>query len=105
MSLFAGENEDLQKIMVKVQSLMAITIGLQQIQQTLNKDSAFTLVTLNGLKEWWNNLLAVGIGEQTILGDRTLRLSRASFAPGDIQTVYFWRDGQYYTTEMMRPET
>ena len=24
---------------------------------------------------------------------------------GDIQTVYFWRDGQYYTTEMMRPET
>lgn len=65
MSLFAGENEDLQKIMVKVQSLMAITIGLQQIQQTLNKDSAFTLVTLNGLKEWWNNLMAVGIGEQT----------------------------------------
>ena len=64
MSLFAGENEDLQKIMVKVQSLMAITIGLQQIQQTLNKDSAFTLVTLNGLKEWWNKLLAVGTGEQ-----------------------------------------
>ena len=46
----------------------------------------------------------VGIGDQTILGDMTLRLSRASFAPGDIQTVYFWRDGQYYTTEMMRPE-
>ena len=49
--------------------------------------------------------IIVGIGEQTILGDMTLRLSRASFAPGDIQTVYFWRDGQYYTTEMMRPET
>lgn len=65
MSLFAGENEDLQKIMVKVQSLMAITIGLQQVQQTLNKDSAFTLVTLNGLKEWWNTLLAIGTGEQT----------------------------------------
>lgn len=48
--------------------------------------------------------IIVGIGEQTILGDMTLRLSRASFAPGDIQTVYFWRDGQYYTTEMMRPE-
>ena len=39
--------------------------------------------------------IIVGIGEQTILGDMTLRLSRASFAPGDIQTVYFWRDGQY----------
>lgn len=48
--------------------------------------------------------IIVGIGEQTILGDMTLRLSRASFAPGDIQTVFFWRDGQYYTTEMMRPE-
>lgn len=48
--------------------------------------------------------IIVGIGKQTILGDMTLRLSRASFAPGDIQTVYFWRDGQYYTTEMMRPE-
>ena len=64
MSLFAGENEDLQKIMVKVQSLMAITIGLQQIQQTLNKDSAFTLVTLNGLKEWWNKLTEQSAVEQ-----------------------------------------
>ena len=27
--------------------------------------------------------IIVGIGEQTILGDRTLRLSRASFAPGE----------------------
>lgn len=58
VSLFAGENENLQKIMLKVQSLMAITIGLQQVAQTLNKDSAFQLVTLNGLKEWWNGLVA-----------------------------------------------
>lgn len=64
ISLFAGENEELQKIMLKVQSLMAITMGLQQVQQTLNKDSAFTLVTLNGLKEWWNKLLLVGAGAQ-----------------------------------------
>ena len=64
VSLFAGENEHLQAIMLKVQSLMAITMGLQQVQATLNKDSAFSLVTLNGLKEWWNKLLAVGTGEQ-----------------------------------------
>lgn len=64
VALFAGENENLQKIMLKVQSLMSITIGLQQVAQTLNKDSAFQLVTLNGLKQWWNNLLAVGRGEQ-----------------------------------------
>lgn len=65
VALFGDENEDLQKIMLKVQSLMAITMGLQQMQQTLNKDSAFQLVTLNGLKEWWNKLLAIGAGEAT----------------------------------------
>lgn len=63
VGLFGGENEKLQKIMLKVQSLMAITMGLQQVQATLNKDSAFSLVTLNGLKEWWNKLVAVGTGE------------------------------------------
>lgn len=64
VALFAGENENLQKIMLKVQSLMSITMGLQQVAQTLNKNSAFSLITLNKAKEWWNNLLAVGRGEQ-----------------------------------------
>ena len=64
VALFAGENENLQKIMLKVQSLMSITMGLQQVAETLNKDSAFSLITLNKAKEWWNNLLAVGRGEQ-----------------------------------------
>lgn len=64
VALFAGENENLQKIMLKVQSLMSITMGMQQVAQTLNKDSAFSLITLNKAKEWWNNLLAVGRGEQ-----------------------------------------
>ncbi|MBO6310380.1 MAG: hypothetical protein J6N70_16405 [Oribacterium sp.] len=63
IALFGDENEDLQRIMMRVQSAMAITMGLQQMQQTLDKDSAFQLVTLNGLKEWWNKLLAIGRGE------------------------------------------
>lgn len=46
VGLFAGENENLNKIMLKVQSLMAITIGLQQVAQTLNKDSYFSVVLL-----------------------------------------------------------
>ena len=57
MSLFVGENENLQKVMTKIQSVMAITIGLQQVEQTLNKDSAFRLVTVTGLKEWWNRVV------------------------------------------------
>lgn len=59
-SLFVGENENLQKIMLKVQSLMSITMGLQQVQQALNKDSEFRLVTINGLKRWYNKIVAEG---------------------------------------------
>ena len=80
VGLFAGENEHLQQIMLKVQSLMAITMGLQQVQQTLNKDSAFSLVTLNGLKEWWNKLVAVGTGEQVADTAATAAATTASAA-------------------------
>ena len=80
VGLFAGENEHLQQIMLKVQSLMAITMGLQQVQQTLNKDSAFSLVTLNGLKEWWNKLVAVGTGEQVAETAATAAATTASAA-------------------------
>lgn len=65
VGLFAGENEHLQEIMLKVQSLMAITMGLQQVQQMLNKDSAFSLVTLNSLKKIWNKLLGESASAQT----------------------------------------
>lgn len=58
VSLFAGENENLQRVMTKVQSVMAIAMGMQSVAQTLNKDSAFRLVTLNGLKEWWAGIVA-----------------------------------------------
>ena len=80
VGLFAGENEHLQQIMLKVQSLMAITMGLQQVQQTLNKDSAFSLVTLNGLKEWWNKLLVIGAGEQAAETATTVAATTAAGA-------------------------
>ena len=65
MGLFGAENEKLQQIMLRVQSVMAITMGLQQIQQTLNKDSAFSLVTLNSLKKVWNKLLGESAMKQS----------------------------------------
>lgn len=80
VALFAGENENLQKIMLKVQSLMSITIGLQQVAQALNKDSAFQLVTINGLKEWWNKLLAIGRGEQVASTAATVADTTATIA-------------------------
>lgn len=57
-SLLGSESDDLQKVMTKLQSVMSITIGLQQVQQTLNKDSAFSLVTLRSAKEWWASVVA-----------------------------------------------
>ena len=65
MSLFASENENLAKIQARVQSVMAITIGLQQVFNALNKDSAFRLVTLTKAKEFLtaaNYRLATSLG-------------------------------------------
>lgn len=80
VALFSGENENLQKIMLKVQSLMAVTIGLKEVQLALDKDEAFQLVTINGLKEWWNKLLAVGRGEQVASTAATVADATATIA-------------------------
>ena len=80
VALFSGENENLQKIMLKVQSLMAITIGLKEVQLALDKDEAFQLVTINGLKEWWNKLLAIGRGEQVAATAATVADTAATIA-------------------------
>lgn len=85
IGLFAGENEDLQKIMLKVQSLMAITIGLQQVEQMLNKDSPFILVTVAKAKTMLATAtsgLAAALGVSTVaaqalLATLTLGLSAA----------------------------
>ena len=65
MSLFASENENLARIQARVQSVMAITMGLQQVFNALNKDSAFRLVTLTKAKEFLtaaNYRLATSLG-------------------------------------------
>lgn len=70
VALFAGENENLQKVMLKVQSLMSITIGLQQVANTINKDSAFMLTTVAKAKELLaaaTNKLTIALGGSTIV--------------------------------------
>ena len=86
ISLFAGENENLQKIMLKVQSLMAITIGLQQIGQMLNKDSAFQLVTMTGLKSWWANAVAKAAKSEVVETATTIANTTAKKAQTDVIT-------------------
>lgn len=69
LSLFASENEDLARIQTRVQSVMAITMGLQQVFNTLNKDSAFRLVTVVKMKNLLtaaNTRLATSLGISTV---------------------------------------
>ena len=80
LSLFGTENENIQKVMLKVQSLMAITVGLQQVQQTLNKDSAFQLVTLNGLKDIWAKMVAAATGAEVAETQATVAETAAEAA-------------------------
>lgn len=61
MGLFATENETLNRLLARSQQLMSVTMGLQQLANALNKDSAFRLVTINGLKKIWNSLINEGI--------------------------------------------
>lgn len=83
LSLFASENENLTRIQTRVQSVMAITMGLQQVFNTLNKDSAFRLVTVVKMKNLLtaaNARLAVALGistgaAQALMATLTLGLS------------------------------
>jgi DNA repair exonuclease SbcCD ATPase subunit len=52
-ALFGVESEDLARIQTRLQSLMAITVGLQQVSAALNKDSAFQLVVVANAKRAW----------------------------------------------------
>lgn len=84
-ALFVGENENLQRVMLKVQSLMSVTMGLQQVMNTLNKDSAFMLATVTKAKELLTvatNKLSVALGisnvaAKALMATLTLGLSVA----------------------------
>ena len=84
-SLFCMEEEKLAKIQTKLQAVMAITMGVQQVANTLNKDSYFTHVLLTKGKDMLtmaNTRLAVSLGiskiaAQALMATMTLGLSVA----------------------------
>ncbi len=61
MALFGVENEDLQKSLVRLNALMAITSGLQQLQNSLQKTSALSL----GFNVVMQKAYTLAVGEST----------------------------------------
>ena len=61
MALFGVENEDLQKTLVRLNALMAITSGLQQLQNSLQKTSALSL----GFSVVMQKAYTLAVGEST----------------------------------------
>ena len=85
MALFGVESEKVQQTMLRVQSLMAITTGLQQVANALNKDSAFRLTYLRKAQDFFaasTSRLAVALGisnvaAKALMATLTLGLSAA----------------------------
>ena len=83
MSLFVGENEELARVQTRLQSVMAITMGIQQAFNALNKDSAFRLKLVSKATDMWtaaNTNLATSLGISTaaaklLMGTLTLGVS------------------------------
>ena len=78
IGLFSEKNEDLQKVMLKVQSAMAITMGLQQAAQLVDKKSAFQIGILTPLRRAYNAELA-----KTGITTTTATAGTAALAAGE----------------------
>ena len=52
-SLFVKDNKKLAEVQTKLQSAMALTIGLQQVQQTLHSTSAFRMGVVRKATQAW----------------------------------------------------
>ena len=85
IGLFNAQSEEYAKIQTRVQSLMAITIGLQQVQNTLHQTSAFRIQTVTRAQQMWaaaNVKVATTLGisnvaAKALMGTLTLGLSVA----------------------------
>lgn len=83
INLFGVENENLERAMLKVQSAIAITNGVQQIANILNKDSILMLK----LKDFWSKATAKDIAKQTTATIANNAVTKASTVATNLNTV------------------
>lgn len=85
MGMVNNNSEAMEKVQTRLQSMMAITIGLQQVSNTLHETSVFRITTVRKAKELWaaaNLKVATTLGitnvqAQILMGTLTLGLSVA----------------------------
>lgn len=85
VSMFVTDNEKLAQIQTKLQAILAVTIGLQQVSNTLHETSEFRITTVKKATELWskaNTKLATALGisnasAKVLMGTLTLGLSVA----------------------------
>lgn len=69
VSLFTKDNERLMEVQTKMQSVMAVMMGMQQVANTLHATSAFRIVTVRKVTDLWRaaqNRLTVSLGVSTV---------------------------------------
>jgi hypothetical protein len=105
-ALFGSENEDLQKTLVKLNAVMAITSGAQQFfTEALKKDSLLYPIVTAGQKAW---TLAIGTSTGAL---RALRTALASIGIGLIIAgivlliKYFYEWGESLTVLSEKQKT
>ena len=76
-ALFGAENEELNEALLKVNGAMAILQGLQAVQETLNKDSAFSVIFMRNARVAETTAIA---GQTTALGANTLAMTASTLA-------------------------
>lgn len=76
-ALFGAENEELNEALLKVNGAMAILQGLQAVQETLNKDSAFSVIFMRNARVAETGAIA---GQTTALGANTVAMTASTLA-------------------------
>lgn len=92
-SLFGVEQEKLAEIQTRLQAVMAITMGVQQVANTLNKDSYFTHVLLTGAKNMLTaatTRLSVALGISNVAAKALMATLTLGLSAAIAGLIYLW---------------
>ncbi|MDH6343158.1 hypothetical protein M2480_001784 [Parabacteroides sp. PFB2-12] len=105
MSLFVDDNEKLIKVQTRLQALMSMTIGLQQISNTMHQTSAFRISTVTKITQLWSaaqNRLTIALGGSTVAAQvlmATLTLGLSAAITGIVVLIDRYRSKQKQASE------